>query len=221
MLLLKAAVPFPLADIHTEAVQAALAKHKEQKMALPMPTKRRSTFVQSPADACTPPGEAVPDSVRIVPPNRGAAVLLVFLLVLSQGWEVTSVPGVLKDLRGGSLGISYVRSLDLDGPCGSSSGYSVVQMGWTEATFSPSHLFLMDNSCLDVINVYCSAHKRRVCSLLVSGQGPQRGPVELQDLSHPCHVLAAAESLDDMVSVTMHVQQISITLCFPAAGCTH
>uniref|UniRef100_A0A8C5U7A0 Disco interacting protein 2 homolog B n=1 Tax=Malurus cyaneus samueli TaxID=2593467 RepID=A0A8C5U7A0_9PASS len=33
-------------DIHTEAVQAALAKHKEQKMALPMPTKRRSTFVQ-------------------------------------------------------------------------------------------------------------------------------------------------------------------------------
>ncbi|KAL8163764.1 UNVERIFIED_CONTAM: hypothetical protein K2H54_037942 [Gekko kuhli] len=43
-------------DIHTEAVQAALAKHKEQKMALPMPTKRRSTFVQSPADTCTPPG---------------------------------------------------------------------------------------------------------------------------------------------------------------------
>ncbi|KFO33492.1 Disco-interacting protein 2 like protein B [Fukomys damarensis] len=42
-------------DIHTEAVQAALAKHKEQKMALPMPTKRRSTFIQSPADACTPP----------------------------------------------------------------------------------------------------------------------------------------------------------------------
>ncbi|XP_014340229.1 disco-interacting protein 2 homolog B-A isoform X1 [Latimeria chalumnae] len=42
-------------DIHTEAVQAALAKHKEQKMALPMPTKRRSTFVQSPMDACTPP----------------------------------------------------------------------------------------------------------------------------------------------------------------------
>uniref|UniRef100_A0A8C4XY78 Disco interacting B n=1 Tax=Gopherus evgoodei TaxID=1825980 RepID=A0A8C4XY78_9SAUR len=46
---------FRFADIHTEAVQAALAKHKEQKMALPMPTKRRSTFVQSPADACTPP----------------------------------------------------------------------------------------------------------------------------------------------------------------------
>uniref|UniRef100_A0A8B9TF64 Disco interacting protein 2 homolog B n=1 Tax=Anas platyrhynchos TaxID=8839 RepID=A0A8B9TF64_ANAPL len=48
-------INFHFADIHTEAVQAALAKHKEQKMALPMPTKRRSTFVQSPADACTPP----------------------------------------------------------------------------------------------------------------------------------------------------------------------
>ncbi|XP_046895577.1 disco-interacting protein 2 homolog B-A isoform X5 [Hypomesus transpacificus] len=42
-------------DIHTEAVQAALAKHKEEKMALPMPTKRRSAFVQSPVDNGTPP----------------------------------------------------------------------------------------------------------------------------------------------------------------------
>lgn len=42
-------------DIHTEAVQAALAKHKEEKMALPMPTKRRSTYVQSPIITRTPP----------------------------------------------------------------------------------------------------------------------------------------------------------------------
>uniref|UniRef100_A0A8C1V7Z3 Disco-interacting protein 2 homolog Bb n=1 Tax=Cyprinus carpio TaxID=7962 RepID=A0A8C1V7Z3_CYPCA len=42
-------------NIHTEAVQAALAKHKEEKMALPMPTKRRSAYVQSPIDNCTPP----------------------------------------------------------------------------------------------------------------------------------------------------------------------
>ncbi|XP_060244606.1 disco-interacting protein 2 homolog B isoform X5 [Meriones unguiculatus] len=56
-------------DIHTEAVQAALAKHKEQKMALPMPTKRRSTFVQSPADACTPPENvsAPPDVTATAP----------------------------------------------------------------------------------------------------------------------------------------------------------
>lgn len=47
---------FVFADIHTEAVQAALAKHKEEKMALPMPTKRRSTYVQSPVATRTPPG---------------------------------------------------------------------------------------------------------------------------------------------------------------------
>ncbi|XP_064162149.1 disco-interacting protein 2 homolog B-A [Anguilla rostrata] len=41
-------------DIHTEAVQAALALHKAQKMALPMPTKRRSTKAQS-AITSTPP----------------------------------------------------------------------------------------------------------------------------------------------------------------------
>uniref|UniRef100_A0A8C8K637 DMAP1-binding domain-containing protein n=1 Tax=Oncorhynchus tshawytscha TaxID=74940 RepID=A0A8C8K637_ONCTS len=43
-------------DVHTEAVQAALAKQKERgKMAVPMPSKRRSLVVQSSMDAYTPP----------------------------------------------------------------------------------------------------------------------------------------------------------------------
>lgn len=50
-------------DVHTEAVQAALAKHKERKMAVPMPSKRRSLVVQTSMDAYTPPGERQP-SVR-------------------------------------------------------------------------------------------------------------------------------------------------------------
>uniref|UniRef100_A0A667XZC1 Disco interacting A n=1 Tax=Myripristis murdjan TaxID=586833 RepID=A0A667XZC1_9TELE len=45
-------------DLHTEAVQAALAKYKERKM--PMPSKRRSVLVQSSVEACTPPGETSP-----------------------------------------------------------------------------------------------------------------------------------------------------------------
>ncbi|XP_041435189.1 disco-interacting protein 2 homolog A isoform X7 [Xenopus laevis] len=40
-------------DIHTEAVQAALAKYKERKM--PMPSKRRSALVQPTVDTYTPP----------------------------------------------------------------------------------------------------------------------------------------------------------------------
>lgn len=44
-------------DVHTEAVQAALAKHKERKMAVPMPSKRRSLVVQTSMDAYTPPGQ--------------------------------------------------------------------------------------------------------------------------------------------------------------------
>uniref|UniRef100_A0A665XEL3 Disco-interacting protein 2 homolog Ca n=1 Tax=Echeneis naucrates TaxID=173247 RepID=A0A665XEL3_ECHNA len=43
--------------VHTEAVQAALAKHKERKMAVPMPSKRRSLVVQTSMDAYTPPGD--------------------------------------------------------------------------------------------------------------------------------------------------------------------
>ncbi|XP_073895080.1 uncharacterized protein, partial [Macaca fascicularis] len=42
-------------DVHTEAVQAALTKHKEWKMAVPMPSKRRSLVVQTSMDAYTPP----------------------------------------------------------------------------------------------------------------------------------------------------------------------
>ncbi|XP_035379521.1 disco-interacting protein 2 homolog A isoform X3 [Electrophorus electricus] len=40
-------------DLHTEAVQAALAKYKDRKV--PMPSKRRSVLVQSSVEACTPP----------------------------------------------------------------------------------------------------------------------------------------------------------------------
>uniref|UniRef100_A0A672JMD8 Disco-interacting protein 2 homolog Bb n=1 Tax=Salarias fasciatus TaxID=181472 RepID=A0A672JMD8_SALFA len=60
-------------DIHTEAVQAALAKHKQEKMALPMPTKRRSTYVQSPINTRTPPDESSArrqSSVAAPPPSH-------------------------------------------------------------------------------------------------------------------------------------------------------
>ncbi|XP_057714016.1 disco-interacting protein 2 homolog C-like isoform X2 [Corythoichthys intestinalis] len=42
-------------DIHSEAVQAALAKHRERKMAVPMPSKRRSLVARNSAEAYTPP----------------------------------------------------------------------------------------------------------------------------------------------------------------------
>ncbi|XP_010783493.1 disco-interacting protein 2 homolog C-like, partial [Notothenia coriiceps] len=42
--------------VHTEAVQAVLARHVERKVAVPMPSKRRSLVVQTSMDAYTPPG---------------------------------------------------------------------------------------------------------------------------------------------------------------------
>lgn len=47
----------PLSDVHSEAVQAVLARHVERKMAVPMPSKRRSLVVQTSMDAYTPPGD--------------------------------------------------------------------------------------------------------------------------------------------------------------------
>uniref|UniRef100_A0A3B3I744 Disco interacting protein 2 homolog C n=1 Tax=Oryzias latipes TaxID=8090 RepID=A0A3B3I744_ORYLA len=46
-----------VSDVHTEAVQAVLARHVERKMAVPMPSKRRSLVVQTSMDAYTPPGD--------------------------------------------------------------------------------------------------------------------------------------------------------------------
>ncbi|MGH0145250.1 UNVERIFIED_CONTAM: hypothetical protein FKN15_004918 [Acipenser sinensis] len=51
-------------DVHTEAVQAALAKYKERKM--PMPSKRRSVLVQSSVEACTPPGATNPSGCNLL-----------------------------------------------------------------------------------------------------------------------------------------------------------
>uniref|UniRef100_A0A8B9CG24 Disco interacting A n=1 Tax=Anser brachyrhynchus TaxID=132585 RepID=A0A8B9CG24_9AVES len=48
-------------NVHTEAVQAALAKYKERKM--PMPSKRRSVLVHSSVETYTPPG--VPVNSRV------------------------------------------------------------------------------------------------------------------------------------------------------------
>uniref|UniRef100_A0A674CYR3 Disco-interacting protein 2 homolog C-like n=1 Tax=Salmo trutta TaxID=8032 RepID=A0A674CYR3_SALTR len=42
-------------DVHSEAVQAVLARHVESKVAVPMPSKRRSLVVQTSMDAYTPP----------------------------------------------------------------------------------------------------------------------------------------------------------------------
>ncbi|KAJ3602518.1 hypothetical protein NHX12_030272 [Muraenolepis orangiensis] len=72
-------------DIHTEAVQAALAKHKEEKMALPMPTKRRSTYTPSPVETRTPPDSSSGSddegclrrrSLTGAPPQQGGGLLL-------------------------------------------------------------------------------------------------------------------------------------------------
>ncbi|XP_037380727.1 disco-interacting protein 2 homolog A isoform X3 [Talpa occidentalis] len=57
-------------DVHTEAVQAALAKYKERKM--PMPSKRRSALVHSSVEAYTPPdtSSASEDEGSLRPPGR-------------------------------------------------------------------------------------------------------------------------------------------------------
>ncbi|MBN3301725.1 DI2BA protein, partial [Amia calva] len=92
-------------DIHTEAVQAALAKHKEQKMALPMPTKRRSTLAQSPIDPCTPPdtSSASEDEGSL---RRRAALTA----ALSQGLQ-TSDCWINHSLQGSSTSSSASSTL--------------------------------------------------------------------------------------------------------------
>ncbi|XP_062843834.1 disco-interacting protein 2 homolog C isoform X3 [Trichomycterus rosablanca] len=49
-------------DVHSEAVQAALERQCERKMAVPMPSKRRSLVTQSSMEAYTPPGHYNGDS---------------------------------------------------------------------------------------------------------------------------------------------------------------
>ncbi|CAO2608479.1 Disco-interacting protein 2 homolog A, partial [Lemmus lemmus] len=63
-------------DVHTEAVQAALAKYKERKM--PMPSKRRSVLVHSSVETYTPPdtSSASEDEGSLRRPGRLTSTLL-------------------------------------------------------------------------------------------------------------------------------------------------
>ncbi|XP_070345227.1 disco-interacting protein 2 homolog A isoform X10 [Equus asinus] len=63
-------------DVHTEAVQAALAKYKERKM--PMPSKRRSVLVHSSVETYTPPdtSSASEDEGSLRRPGRLASTSL-------------------------------------------------------------------------------------------------------------------------------------------------
>ncbi|XP_059956273.1 disco-interacting protein 2 homolog A isoform X6 [Mesoplodon densirostris] len=63
-------------DVHTEAVQAALAKYKERKM--PMPSKRRSVLTHTAVEACTPPdtSSASEDEGSLRRPGRLASAPL-------------------------------------------------------------------------------------------------------------------------------------------------
>ncbi|KAK3518953.1 hypothetical protein QTP70_016076 [Hemibagrus guttatus] len=82
-------------DIHTEAVQAALAKHKEQKIALPMPTKRRSAFVHAAVENCTPPDTSSASEDEGSLRRRQAAVSAVLAQSLqnSEFWINRSIQG--------------------------------------------------------------------------------------------------------------------------------
>lgn len=51
-------------DVHTEAVQAALARYKERKV--PMPSRRRSALTHSSVDTSTPPGMDRPRRRRAI-----------------------------------------------------------------------------------------------------------------------------------------------------------
>ncbi|KAI4547773.1 disco-interacting protein 2 homolog A isoform X2 [Ovis canadensis] len=63
-------------DVHTEAVQAALAKYKERKM--PMPSKRRSVLTHASVEAYTPPdtSSASEDEGSLQRPGRLASAPL-------------------------------------------------------------------------------------------------------------------------------------------------
>uniref|UniRef100_H3CMA8 Disco interacting C n=1 Tax=Tetraodon nigroviridis TaxID=99883 RepID=H3CMA8_TETNG len=77
-------------DVHTEAVQAALAKHKERKMAVPMPSKRRSLVVQSSMDAYTPPGTTAGHQSGTLSSQEGS--------ISMERWICRAVHGVCRSV---------------------------------------------------------------------------------------------------------------------------
>ncbi|XP_027404261.1 disco-interacting protein 2 homolog A isoform X7 [Bos indicus x Bos taurus] len=81
-------------DVHTEAVQAALAKHKERKM--PMPSKRRSVLTHASVEAYTPP------DLHSAPPDVTTG-LMQHQHAYCERPQLASVRGVPRGCRGSVL----------------------------------------------------------------------------------------------------------------------
>lgn len=71
-------------DVHSEAVQAALERHSERKMAVLLPSKRRSLIGQTSMDTYTPPGVFLLASVRKRTVCTCVCVWLLYLPVFVQ-----------------------------------------------------------------------------------------------------------------------------------------
>ncbi|XP_027404276.1 disco-interacting protein 2 homolog A isoform X9 [Bos indicus x Bos taurus] len=82
-------------DVHTEAVQAALAKHKERKM--PMPSKRRSVLTHASVEAYTPPAD-----LHSAPPDVTTG-LMQHQHAYCERPQLASVRGVPRGCRGSVL----------------------------------------------------------------------------------------------------------------------
>ncbi|KAF4020688.1 hypothetical protein G4228_012564 [Cervus hanglu yarkandensis] len=82
-------------DVHTEAVQAALAKYKERKM--PMPSKRRSVLTHASVEAYTPPAD-----LHSAPPDVTTG-LVQHQHAYCERPQMTSVRGVPRGCRGSVL----------------------------------------------------------------------------------------------------------------------
>uniref|UniRef100_A0A668AE32 Disco-interacting protein 2 homolog Bb n=1 Tax=Myripristis murdjan TaxID=586833 RepID=A0A668AE32_9TELE len=134
-------------DIHTEAVQAALAKHKEEKMALPMPTKRRSTYVQSPIETRTPPdsssGSEDETSARRQSSLVAAPPVVSPNLQSPDSWINRSVQGSSTSSSASSTlshgeGKPQPQCQCQDVPAGSCCGIACVNLGLHDCVFCPA-----------------------------------------------------------------------------------
>uniref|UniRef100_A0A8C6Q6B9 Disco-interacting protein 2 homolog Ca n=1 Tax=Nothobranchius furzeri TaxID=105023 RepID=A0A8C6Q6B9_NOTFU len=115
-------------DVHTEAVQAALAKHKERKMAVPMPSKRRSLVVQTSMDAYTPPGKKLKASGEGTPSSREGSITM-------EHWISQAIHGTSSTTTTTSSTASSSSSSTRSG----GSGLRLDQVELTRSSISPEN----------------------------------------------------------------------------------
>uniref|UniRef100_A0A8B9JTZ2 Disco-interacting protein 2 homolog Cb n=1 Tax=Astyanax mexicanus TaxID=7994 RepID=A0A8B9JTZ2_ASTMX len=182
-------------DVHSEAVQAALERQCERKMAVPMPSKRRSLVVQTSMEAYTPPDSSSGSEGEGSLGRTGGAGV--------EAW-------ISQALRGSSSSTTSSSSSHSNGSKGGRAKRKLVLLFNVWVCVCVFAFILLSAYCSDCVGVPVSSRvSAKIHQLVNTLKRPKRRPLreffvddfeELLEVQQPDPSLPRPEGADSLIT---------------------